>query len=513
MNHVVYNNYIENVNQYPIMLENGDPYNSSTFAHARVVDAHIAYNTVVNGAREVLIGHSSRTLPPTGMIFANNVISGTNFVDSGSVNSTYSQNISFPVNPGRAGFTVVDPRLTTVNGIQKLSAGSPAIGFANANFFPFVTDDMDGQARDGAPDAGADEFSSAPITRRPLTTADVGPTAAGGADFSVSATPNSQTITAGGSTSYAVTVAALSGTPGTINLTVSGVPSGASASLNPSSVSNSGSSTLSVSTSSSTAPGTYTLTIHGTSAAVAHSTTVTLIVSALPDFSIAASPASQTVTAGNGTTYTVSVGALNGFTGTVSLSTSGVPSGVTASLNPASVTDSGNSTLTISTSATAASGTITITGTSGSTSHSTSVQLTVNPANVCAPLTPADGAWHNNAFAARSGTFTATFDATPSVAQESAAVGLSHGAQTAFSGFANIVVFTTAGTIQARNGGAYTAASTIPFSAGVKYHFRLAINVTAHTYSIFVTPAGGSEITVGSNFAFRTEQNTVTSLE
>ncbi len=29
----------------------------------------------------------------------------------------------------------------------------------------------------------------------------------------------------------------------------------------------------------------------------------------------------------------------------------------------------------------------------------------------------------------------------------------------------------------------------------------------------FVTPNGGSEITVGSGFAFRTEQNTVTSLD
>lgn len=513
MNHVVYNNYIENVNQYPIMLENGDPYNSSTFAHARVVNAHIAYNTVVNGAREVLIGHSSRTLPPTGMIFANNVISGTNFVDSGSVNSTYSQNISFPVNPGRSGFTVIDPKLTTVNGIQRLSAGSPAIGFANANFFSFITDDMDGQARDGAPDAGADEFSSATITRRPLTTADVGPNAAGSSDFSISAMPNSQQITAGGSTTYAVTVATVSGTPGNINLTVSGVPNGASASLSPSSVTNSGSSTLSVTTSASTPPGTYTLTIAGTSAAATHSTTITLVVTAAPDFNISASPAAQTVTAGSGTTYTVTVGALNGFTGAVALSTGGLPAGVTASLNPASVTGSGTSTLSISTSASAVSGAITITGTSGSLSHSTSVQLTVNPANTCAPLTPADGAWHNTAFPSRSGSFTATFDATPSVSGQSSAVGISHGAQTVFTGFANLVIFTTAGTIQARNGGAYAPTPGIPFSGGKTYHFRLAINVTSHTYSIFVTPPGGSEITVGSNFAFRTEQNTVTSLD
>jgi len=46
----------------------------------------------------------------------------------------------------------------------------------------------------------------------------------------------------------------------------------------------------------------------------------------------------------------------------------------------------------------------------------------------------------------------------------------------------------------------------------VQYHFRMVVNVPAHTYSIFVTPPGGAEQTVGSNFAFRTEQNTVTSL-
>ncbi|PYX91319.1 MAG: hypothetical protein DMG67_10445, partial [Acidobacteria bacterium] len=53
----------------------------------------------------------------------------------------------------------------------------------------------------------------------------------------------------------------------------------------------------------------------------------------------------------------------------------------------------------------------------------------------------------------------------------------------------------------------------IHYSGGITYHFRLVINVTAHTYSVFVTPAGGSEQTVGTGFLFRTEQNTVTSLD
>src|SRR5207248_1828859 len=67
-----------------------------------------------------------------------------------------------------------------------------------------------------------------------------------------------------------------------------------------------------------------------------------------PDFTIAATPSSQSVTQGNSTTYTATIGAVNGFTGTVSLSvTSGLPAGASANFSPTSVTGSGNSTLTV----------------------------------------------------------------------------------------------------------------------------------------------------------------------
>ncbi|HEY6402439.1 MAG TPA: chondroitinase-B domain-containing protein [Blastocatellia bacterium] len=130
----------------------------------------------------------------------------------------------------------------------------------------------------------------------------------------------------------------------------------------------------------------------------------------------------------------------------------------------------------------------------------------------CATAT-SGGAWQNVAFSPQSGTFTAEFDATPSAAPIDNVIGLSRGAQTAYAEFAALARFSPTGNIDARNGGAYAAASTIPYSANVTYHFRLMVNVPAHNYSIFVTPAGGTERTVGTNFAFRTEQNTVTSLD
>src|SRR5882757_5347536 len=113
------------------------------------------------------------------------------------------------------------------------------------------------------------------------------------------------------------------------------------------------------------------------------------------------------------------------------------------------------------------------------------------------------GGWINTAFTSQAGTFTATFDATPTAAPTNAVVGLSNGAQTAYANFACLVRFNPTGNIDARNGGAYATTSTIPYSAGVSYHFRLVVNVPANTYSIFVTPAGGSELTVGTNYAFR----------
>ena len=130
----------------------------------------------------------------------------------------------------------------------------------------------------------------------------------------------------------------------------------------------------------------------------------------------------------------------------------------------------------------------------------------------CATVT-SGGGWQNFAFSPQTGAFTAEFDATPSASPIDSVVGLSRGAQTAYTGFATLARFNPSGNIDARNGGAYAATSTIPYSAGVTYHFRLVVNVPSHNYSIFVKPAGGSELTVGTNFAFRTEQNAVTSLD
>jgi len=87
------------------------------------------------------------------------------------------------------------------------------------------------------------------------------------------------------------------------------------------------------------------------------SNTVNLSTSATADFAVASSTATQTVTAGESATYTISVTPSNGFASAVTLTASGLPAGATAAFVPASITPSGaavTSTLTITTAATAA---------------------------------------------------------------------------------------------------------------------------------------------------------------
>lgn len=97
-------------------------------------------------------------------------------------------------------------------------------------------------------------------------------------DFGISATPSSQMVVRTTSTSFSVAVSSMNGFSGTVSLTVSGLPSGATASFSNPFVTGSGSSTLTVTPAITSLPGMYTLTIMGTSGGLSHSVDVTLMV-------------------------------------------------------------------------------------------------------------------------------------------------------------------------------------------------------------------------------------------
>jgi serine protease len=112
----------------------------------------------------------------------------------------------------------------------------------------------------------------------------------------------------------------------------------------------------------------------GGSCLVAHA----IVANATDDFSLSASPTSLVVTNGSSGQSTISTAITLGAPGSVALSVSGAPAGVTTSLSATSVPAGSSTTLTVSP-ATAAPGTftLTVTGVAAGVTHSTTVSVTV----------------------------------------------------------------------------------------------------------------------------------------
>jgi hypothetical protein len=199
---------------------------------------------------------------------------------------------------------------------------------------------------------------------------------AASADFVVSASPSSSSVAPGSGTSYSVNVTSAGSFAGSVTFSVTGLPAGATYTFTPSSVNGSGSTTLAITTSASTPIGSYPLTITATSGSLVHSTQVTF---AVVDFSLSATPSSQTLTKNTKGSYAVTVNGLGPFASTVNFSVAGLPSRTSASFSPGSVTGSGTTKLTVFVKPAVPRGTyaLTITGTGGGTSHSTSVSLVI----------------------------------------------------------------------------------------------------------------------------------------
>ncbi|PJN39675.1 chitinase [Streptomyces sp. CB02959] len=97
-------------------------------------------------------------------------------------------------------------------------------------------------------------------------------------DFSVTASPATGSVAAGGRATATVRTAVTAGTAQSLDLTVSGAPAGVTASLSPTSVTAGGTSTLTLSTTTAAASGTYHLTVTGTGPSGSHSTSYALTV-------------------------------------------------------------------------------------------------------------------------------------------------------------------------------------------------------------------------------------------
>lgn len=195
------------------------------------------------------------------------------------------------------------------------------------------------------------------------------------ADFGLSATPATVNVAQSASATSTIAVGPLNGFTGSVALSASGLPTGVTATFSP--VSTTGASTLSLAASSTATVGPATITITGTSGTLTHTASINLTVTstAPANFSLSAAPAAVSVTRGGTTRSEVTVNRLNGFTGTVALSATGLPAGVTASFGPLSST--GTSLLTLTASNTAVPGSVIVTGTSGALTRTVTIALSI----------------------------------------------------------------------------------------------------------------------------------------
>lgn len=485
-NNSIYSNYLEgnssaiNIGNGDGEVENGAPLTS----HDKPDNTLIAFNTLINNTIQYQMGGRTGGLGADSTTFANNLIVGGNSAASISTTAPYSNpvwegNIIWNTIAGDmpAGtYITVDPQLVLdANSVFHLSSGSPAIGAAVGSFSA-VTVDQDGQPRPASGlDVGADEYSGAVITARPLTTADVGPNS-GGACAAPTFSPVAGTYT------------------GTQTVTLSSATSGAS---------------LVYTTDGSTPTKTHG-TIYSGPITVAATTTLKAIASkALLDDSA--------VTSGTFTirvaTPTFSPGA-GTYTGTQSVTISSATSG-------ASIRYTLDGTTPTSTTGTLYSGPVAIatsatlkaiaykTGLADSSVASGAYTINIPTTTV----TSVDGFYNRTLGSSQTGTFTVEVDASVSISPSNTNFSLCQGNATAYTGLACMIRFNSTGTIDARNGGAFAAVTAMPFSANTTYHLRFDVNMTSHTYSAYVTAPGGSPVTIASDYAFRTEQAAVTSLD
>jgi uncharacterized membrane protein len=209
-----------------------------------------------------------------------------------------------------------------------------------------------------------------------------------GASLTLSASSTSLNVIEGQSTQTTITSTAGSSLNAAVSLSVSGAPTGVTATLASTTIASpgSGSVVLTVAATTSATPGTYTLTVTGTGGGRTATQTVSVVIPT-PTFTFSASATSVSAISGGTAQLTLSTSPSNGFNSNVALSVSGLPAGVTGAFSSATLTGTaaGISTLTLTAAQSAHAGTypLTVTATGGGVTRTVSVTLVINATPVC----------------------------------------------------------------------------------------------------------------------------------
>lgn len=213
--------------------------------------------------------------------------------------------------------------------------------------------------------------------------------------ISLTASPTTLTLAQGASGNVTVTLARGGGFSQPVNVTVEGLPTGATATVAPTQLTGTTTSAIvTVNVGSAVPAGTYPITVRASATGVGAATatySLTVTAAATPNYALTATPSAVSAAAGGSITSTIGIQRTN-FTGPVALTLDNPPAGITGSFNPAPATGD-QSVLTINVGSTVAPGnhTLTVKGTAtGPGDKTTTVALTVTAAaNFTISATPA----------------------------------------------------------------------------------------------------------------------------
>lgn len=198
--------------------------------------------------------------------------------------------------------------------------------------------------------------------------------------FTLSVAPYQVTVNPGGSGSASVTLSPYGGLSGAVSLAISGLPAGVGAVFSPVSSANAvSSSTMTLSVPASVPLGSYTGTITASAGLVKQTIAMTLVVVApiAADFTISASPSILNAIPGTNAQTAIAITPVGAFAGAVSLSVTGLPSGVTASFSPANTAASSAFALSVGSQVAPGIHILTIAASAGSMNHSSTIGLLV----------------------------------------------------------------------------------------------------------------------------------------
>ncbi len=208
-------------------------------------------------------------------------------------------------------------------------------------------------------------------------------TAAASPAISLTANPAAVNVVSGATATTSIGIARTGGFAGEVTLALEGAPAGLTGTFSASPVPGTVfASTLTLSASAAVAPGTYNLTVRGTGTGVtAQTVSISVTVAAAPGITLSTAASTLSVSAGATVSTAITIVRVGSFAGDVTLAATGLPTGVTASFAPATLTGATlTSTLTLTAAANATLGAATVTITAsgaGITARTSTVALTV----------------------------------------------------------------------------------------------------------------------------------------